>query len=73
MHPKGYKKIGVIPMADKLKPCPFCNGEGEIVKTHLYGKVSGYFASCKKCGCQLKAYTSRQGAEKSWNRRKSDD
>ena len=56
-------------MADKLKPCPFCNGEGEIVKTHLYGKVSGYFASCKKCGCQLKAYTSRQGAEKAWNRR----
>lgn len=60
-------------MADKLKPCPFCGGEAEITKTFLYGKVAGYFASCKKCDCQLRTYASKQGAKNSWNRRADND
>ena len=35
-------------MTDKLKPCPFCGGEAETIKSFLYGKVAGYAVSCKK-------------------------
>lgn len=60
-------------MTDKLKPCPFCGGEAEHIKTHLYGKVSGHFIACKKCECQIKIFSSKQNAEKAWNRRANND
>lgn len=56
-------------MPNELKPCPFCGGEAEIEQCYLYGKIKGYMATCKKCGCQLKMYTSKQNAENCWNRR----
>ncbi len=58
---------------DELKPCPFCGGEAETIKSFLYGKVAGYTVSCKKCGCELKMYTSKQNAEKAWNRRADNE
>ena len=56
-------------MDSMLKPCPFCNGEAEHIKTHLYGKISGHFIACKKCECQSKIYSSKQNAFKFWNKR----
>ena len=53
----------------ELKPCPFCGGKAEVVPYSVYGKVKSYFVQCLKCGCQSRDYTSKQNAEKSWNRR----
>ncbi len=60
-------------MTDKLKPCPFCNGEAEMVESFLYGKVKGYLVSCKKCMCETRLYSSKQNAEKAWNRRADNE
>ena len=53
----------------ELKPCPFCGGEAEVAKGFLYGKVTGYSAYCKKCGCESKVFATKQNAENFWNRR----
>ena len=59
-------------MANELKPCPFCGGKVEIIKCGLFGNDVGYYPKCKKCGCELKVYTSKQNAKKAWNRRVGD-
>lgn len=59
-------------MEDYLKPCPFCGGEAEYVKYHLYGSVTGHTVWCEKCGCEIKSYSSKQNAYNAWNRRKGD-
>jgi hypothetical protein len=33
---------------------------------------AGYYPKCKKCGCELRVYVTKQGAEKAWNRRATD-
>jgi Lar family restriction alleviation protein len=44
---------------DKLKPCPFCGGKGEITRdTETIGHGSGdtvYFVKCRCCGARTKA------------------
>lgn len=35
-------------MTEKLKPCPFCNGEAELLE-----QTSRYSVRCKKCECML--------------------
>ena len=60
-------------MSKELKPCPFCNGKAEIIKCYTFGKITGYFATCRKCDCELKIYTSKQNAEKAWNKRVCDE
>lgn len=56
-------------MPNELKPCPFCGGEAETTEVFLYGKTAGYVICCNKCSCELKMYSSKQNAEKAWNRR----
>jgi len=54
------KKI-VIP---ELLPCPFCGGEGEIVRTSVF------WGECVKCGSSC-GYSnkSKTKAIKAWNQR----
>ena len=46
-------------MREKLKPCPFCGREAEIVlKSNGYAPVDGFFTQvhkiwCPHCGCQF--------------------
>lgn len=63
----------VLRMKTELKPCPFCGGKAEVVPYSVYGKVKSYFVNCLKCGCQIRDYTSKQNAEKAWNRRANDE
>lgn len=57
----------------KLKPCPFCGGEGEL-------KTSGFnncysLVECKQCEAESRAfrisneYCSDEKAAEAWNRR----
>lgn len=54
-------------MPDTLNPCPFCGGEAEVNYSCLY--ETGYFVSCTMCEARTKKYSSREKAEKAWNRR----
>lgn len=60
-------------MKTELKSCPFCRGKAEVVPYSVYGKVKRYFVNCLNCGCQIRDYTSKQNAEKAWNRRANDE
>ena len=58
-------------MQNKLKPCPFCNGKAEIVRTVPCGtRTYKFFATCLVCGVEMPrtARTQKQAADV-WNRR----
>lgn len=52
---------------EKLKPCPFCGGEAEIVRD--VGSI--WDVSCKRCYASIGAYHSysKEAAIYAWNRR----
>ena len=67
---------------DKLKPCPFCGGEANIVTRDVepqgdswYGTKEETFVQCKSCGCCLfdevfhSGFCENCDAIESWNRR----
>ena len=66
-------------MSRKLKPCPFCGGEAELLSmTYRGGKVFGVF--CKADSAQkyphghfIDNYATKQEAIDTWNRRMNDD
>ena len=62
-------------MSDKLKPCPFCGGEAELVE-HNEGLVF-YFVRCKNENCFAGAadvrHFSKETLVEAWNRRANDD
>ena len=37
-------------MSEKLKPCPFCGGAGEIVRKVTESLTVFYFVQCLDCG-----------------------
>lgn len=51
----------------KLKPCPFCGGEAELVDCEVNPR---WFVKCpKRCCEQSKLYMSKASAIKAWNKR----
>ena len=60
-------------MPNKLKPCPFCGGEAELLDEN--GKEDMFFVQCKNIwkGCKVLAFThdylTEQEAIEAWNRR----
>ena len=62
----------------KLKPCPFCGGEGEIKRYYIKGTAncSHYYIQCKQCRAAVKntsGYRKIQKAINAWNRRWNHD
>ena len=49
----------------KLKPCPFCGGEGDIVKID---NGSCCYIQCQKCRRLTFNYNSPEGAAEAWNK-----
>ena len=49
----------------KLKPCPFCGGEGWLCPPHRGDKR---VVTCRQCGCQTD-WLVGLGAVEAWNRR----
>lgn len=58
-------------MSERLKPCPFCGGEAELIKPRL---ETPWTVECKKCGCILfTEYECQRKAIAAWNRRQAND
>ena len=52
----------------KLRPCPFCGGEAELIAWHEYTEAR--HVVCKKCGCMTgKPHFMRSFAIEDWNTR----
>lgn len=51
-------------MSDKLKPCPFCGGKGELI----WMKTGGW-VECRKCQATSFGYTEKQRTIDEWNTR----
>ena len=64
----------------KLKPCPFCGGEAEII-SDVYGIMCKGFAlvTCKDCGAKSDKseesidYCAKQVVADKWNRRANNE
>ena len=60
----------------KIKPCPFCGGEGEIISGNYTGKLlytvvgKTYTVFCKRCNARTTQYKKyKYKAVEAWNRR----
>lgn len=49
----------------KLKPCPFCGGEAELI-----GEYSNIFVFCSECRCSTEILNTERKAIQAWNTRK---
>lgn len=58
----------------RLKPCPFCVGEG-TVHEHMFMSIpNAYGVKCKACNCQTSQFfNSELEAIEAWNRRVSHE
>ncbi len=52
----------------KLKPCPFCGAEVEVVKDSEFC-FEGYSVWCENCRSQSAIYDDPTDAVEAWNRR----
>ena len=66
------KKLKERPMADKLKPCPFCGGEARLTKrVSDYDGTIFYGVQCVNTGCcEIPAIYTESAASSKWNKRK---
>ena len=57
-------------MSEKLKPCPFCGGEAELIQHHERdNEYYSYFVHCKKCVIRTTYLQSAKKVIAAWNTR----
>ena len=60
----------------KLKPCPFCGGEAELVQHQVVGYPDDFYVECVTNECIMSlgglCYETEKEAIEAWNRRVSD-
>lgn len=59
-------------MSKKLKPCPFCGGEAELIATirNWSGEPKMmYLVKCKNRCCNQFPHDTKEEAREAWNRR----
>lgn len=62
-------------ITQKIKPCPFCGGEGRLQAVITESRINqdDYFVKCRECGASTMKYFSKQKeAIAAWNRRNGD-
>ena len=60
----------------ELKPCPFCNGQAEMIKTPHIPRGTDYTPRCKHtwcCGRLTKKWVRKEDAIRFWNRRADNE
>lgn len=60
-------------MTNKLKPCPFCGGEGEIRIVMRSNKPDGYWIRCQNCMAAIDVYNTQYESVIAWNRRANNE
>lgn len=59
----------------ELKPCPFCRGRADVIKTHQLTETY-YYVSCRNKNCNIRPFTSALPSEENvvalWNERRED-
>jgi Lar family restriction alleviation protein len=65
-------------MEDRLKQCPFCGGEAEVIGHYIKGVANNYqyFVRCKSCKARPRSYCTFKKKEEAievWNTRKPMD
>jgi len=53
-----------------LKPCPFCGGEAEFVRTGTSRRSC--IITCTECGCTLETNENGEFCGSQWNNRETD-
>lgn len=59
-------------MTYDLKLCPFCKGDGELVRDNLH-MMRGYIVKCRSCGAETMYYKTKNNAVDAWNNRPIED
>lgn len=67
---KQWPNSGEVNLMEKLKPCPFCGGEPEMIN---YSEHE-WLVNCPECCGMVERWreTEKEAAEQ-WNRRANDD
>lgn len=56
---------------ERMKPCPFCGGKGELTIVTTSNGTMKYYIGCqdKECGCEItNPFSSVEDAVRAWNR-----
>ena len=58
-------------MTEKIKACPFCNGEAKLYKSEctFYPRDIRYRIACDKCYAMTNLFKTEQEVCNAWNRR----
>ena len=62
-------------ITQKIKPCPFCGGEGRLQAVITESRINqdDYFVKCRECGAStMKYFFEQKEAIAAWNRRNGD-
>ena len=54
-------------MSERLKPCPFCGGEAEMMG------ITFVYVKCLNCGVETMGYREEDEAAGTWNRRAGEN